>query len=171
MVVASSMVASNPDIVGQPIDPATISSDMFSTQDLLIGVILLGISVYISLRWSFAFPAASVDEEYGFTHSWRHSRGQGLRLVGAVLITLLPITLLYFLVTWLLSEIFSGVAVTPDGEISAPWTFLLLDLFIKLPLQFLVHALYCTVIANAFRATTGWIPDIPPPSQNIDIEA
>jgi hypothetical protein len=60
---------------------------------------------------------------------------------------------------------------TPDGEISAPWAFLLLDLFVKLPLQFLVYALYCTVIANAFRATTGWVPDAPAPAQHIDIEA
>lgn len=172
IVLASSIINANPEIVGQPIDPATITMEMFSAKDILTGFVLAAISFYISLRWSFAFPATSVDEEYGFVHSWRHSKGQGLRLIGAVLITIIPVAVVLFLVDWMISAAVGGMTVTADGEISAPWAFLLLDLFIKLPLQFLVYALYCTVIANAFRATTGWVPhSSPPPAQHIDIEA
>ncbi len=171
LVIFSPIIASNPEMFDPQFDPSGITPEMLSINSLFFGLFLIAITFYIILRWSFVFPAASVDEEYSFSLSWRHSRGQGLRLIGAVLITIIPVGAILFLVVWMISGAVGGMTVTPEGGVTDPWAFLLLNLFVMLPLQFLVYALYCTVIANAFRATTGWVPDAPAPAQHIDIEA
>ena len=122
---------------------------------------------YLVMRFSFVFPAVSVDESYRFIHSWRHSRGQGWRLIGAIVVALFPTGLVSGLTTFCISWAYFGDSrlVTGTGLVDEHGTLaagaesaMLMDAMITQPLGFIMTALFVTVLSFAFRVSTGWIP-------------
>jgi hypothetical protein len=120
---------------------------------------------YLTLRLSFVFPAISVDERYGLAESWRHTAGQGLRLLAAMTLAVLPMVLAIAA----LYLIFAGVPLeTPPelpSEAAAPPSLAAVVVFqvLSAVLGYLLTAVMVSVMSFAFRACTGWIP-APPPS-------
>ncbi|MDX1400840.1 MAG: hypothetical protein R3245_02870 [Kiloniellales bacterium] len=170
--IASGFVTwSNPDLGGAAIDPASITMDMVPAEAKLAMAVVMGVLFYIYFRMSFAFAAVSVDEEYGLTHSWRHSKGQGLRILATIALTSIPIGIVLFIVVWIIGTVFTPESTLQEAsEQTIPWTLFVLELIVVKPLQFLLFALFITAIAEAFRQSTGWVPHKPPPPQVVNIE-
>lgn len=117
------------------------------------------VMLYVMLRLGFVLPAVAVDERYGLAESWRHTAGQGFRLVGAMVFAVAPLALplvLLFLI--------AGAEAPPD-EAAGPETQQQVSLGATIAIQVIVTALIylltaitVSVISVAFRACTGWIP-------------
>ena len=130
----------------------------------MLAVIVI-IMTYLMVRLCFVFPAVSVDEEYRLGHSWRHTKGQGLRLLAALLLTALPFVLLIWVASYALDallfpaepEATSGAQIPgPPATVSAP-AFALSQLII-VALNYALMALTLSAISIAFRSCTGWVP-------------
>ncbi len=132
-----------------------------------IGIIL----AYVMMRLSFVFPAVAVDEAYWLRHSWTHTKGQGFRLLGAVLFAALPMVLLLWIVSVIFGTLLFTEVVTPDGQGSAPpeaqfEAFIaqnLVAIFVSQMLiaaiNYVLMALVVSIISIGFRTCTGWVPD------------
>ncbi len=136
---------------GPPID----ESGMVVTEEAMRFVLImaggLAVFAYLALRLSFVFPAVAVDESYGLRHAWTHTRGQGLRLILIMAITLLPMLFVGMTVI----AIMVG-ALAPIGDAAGPgghaFAYLLMS-----ALSYVLLALSLAVISTAFRICTGWI--------------
>lgn len=131
----------------------------------MLAVLLIALSVpYVLVRLSFVFPAAAVDERYGLQHAWTHTKGQGLRLIAALLLAAVPIMLCTGVISttaggWLLRDLSSI-----EGE-QAVYAYIMENLGSILLLQavivalnFLLMAVLISVVSIAFRDATGWVP-------------
>ncbi len=123
------------------------------------------IMVYLMARLCFVFPAVSVDEEYRLGHAWRHTKGQGLRLLAALLLTALPLVLIIWVVSYGLNmllfpaepEAMSG-AQLPNPTASGGAPAFALSQIIIVALNYVLMALTLSAISIAFRSCTGWVP-------------
>ncbi len=144
---------------------ATGGSTVSLWQPLLLMFLLL-FGTYVVLRLSFVFPAVAVDESYRFADSWRHTKNQGLRLMAAMFLTLLPamagvMIILQFLMNVVPPNMDSGTSVVPNAGDSA--AFGPVAQAIELVLRYILIALSLSVLSTAFRTCTGWVPDLPGP--------
>ena len=130
---------------------------------IMLGVIAL-VMTYIMVRLSFVFPAVSVDEEYRLGHAWTHTKGQGLRLLAALLLTALPLVLIIWVASYVLDillfpaepEAVSGGELPSTASVSAA-AFALSQLVI-VALNYVFMALMLSTISISFRNCTGWVP-------------
>ncbi len=126
------------------------------------------IVAYIMIRLSFVFPAVSVDETYRLRHAWIHTKGQGLRLLGATVIAAAPIAVLVWGGGEILGALlFAGPEPGHDGlpAIAQMEAFvktnlgaLLLIQTLTAAINYVLMALMVSVISIAFRICTGWVP-------------
>lgn len=79
-------------------------------QNLML-VLLLLITLFIAAPFALAFPATAVDDYRGFGAARRALRGATLQLVGAILLSLVAITVLLFL----LGGIFGSLVLASFG--------------------------------------------------------
>jgi hypothetical protein len=131
-------------------------------------------AAYLMVRLSFVFPAAAADEIYTWRHSWAHTRGQGLRLLAAVVLSVAPV----IAVLWVVSSIF-GIfsfpeidpavvreATSPDQVIgdylAANAGRLAVAQVAMTAMSYLVLGVALAAIALAFRIGTGWVPPAAP---------
>ncbi len=128
--------------------------------------------IFTFLRLSFVFPAVAVDEDYALRHSWRHTKGQTLRLFATLLMTCLPIYVLMMAIS---------IATTPSifqppdpGQVQDPvpaieelQSQMLTSLFVGLPLGLALMALSVGTLAAAFKSVTGWYPGPDPTSPTV----
>ncbi len=131
----------------------------------LVGFVIVA---YVMIRLSFVFPAVSVDESYRLRHAWTHTKGQGLRLLGATVIAAVPMVAL----VWGVNEIFGALlfaeaAPGQDGLpavaqmeafVEANLGALLLIQTVTAAINYVLMALMVSVISIAFRTCTGWVP-------------
>ena len=122
---------------------------------VLVGAVLL--------RFSFVYPAAAVDEDYGFGEAWRHTKGQTLRLVTTVVLTSIP----PFAVLALLGSVLgisAQISEAMEGDGSPPadlgGSYLAYEILSSC-LSYLWFALLIGLVAFAFRTCTGWVPTAP----------
>ncbi len=134
----------------------------------LMPIVGFAIVAYIMIRLSFVFPAVSVDESYRLRQAWIHTKGQGLRLLGATVIAAAPIAALVWGGGEILGALlFAGPAPGQDG-LPAPAQ---MEAFVKTNLgallliqattaaiNYVLMALMVSVISIAFRTCTGWVP-------------
>ena len=117
----------------------------------------------VLLRFCFIYPAAAVDEDYGFGESWRHTKGQTLRLLTSVVLTSLPpFAVLALLgsvlgVSAQISEAMEGDGSPPADLGSSYLTYEILSNCVS----YLWIALLVGLVAFAFRTCTGWVPASP----------
>lgn len=120
---------------------------------------LVLVSIMVLMRLSFVFPAIAVDERYGLGDAWRHTQGQGLRLLAAVTLASLPFVILLMLLSGLvvgaLPDPNGGPADEPTG--SGPGFLLLL--VISVVVGYVWTAIGVSLLSIAFRTCSGWIPD------------
>jgi hypothetical protein len=128
------------------------------------------IVAYVMVRLSFVFPAVSVDESYRLRHAWTHTKGQGLRLLGATALAAVPMVALI----WGVNEILGALllAELEPGQDSLPGVVqmqafidvnlgaLLLMQTVTTAINYVLMALMVSVISIAFRICTGWVPDV-----------
>ncbi len=128
----------------------------------------LAIVAYVMIRLSFVFPAVSVDESYRLRHAWTHTKGQGLRLLGATVIAAVPMVALVWGVNEILGALlFAEPAPGQDGLpavaqmeafVEANLGALLLIQTVTAAINYVLMALMVSVISIAFRTCTGWVP-------------
>jgi len=127
---------------------------------LVAVLIALLLAIYFTLRFSFVFPAVAVEESYGLGDAWRHTRGQGLRLMLVMFLALSPVVLL----GWMLIGMLVAPLTGPAGAGSIATSGGVIAYTLGTALGYLSLALSLTVISSAFRICTGWIPAAPPPA-------
>jgi hypothetical protein len=134
--------------------------------------------VYVMMRLSFVFPAVAVGESYGLGLSWAHTRGQGFRLIGAVLLTLFPMVMVVWMAIAALTVLVMpdpGAMPDPEGatmEETMRFIFLenapafVISQLVLSALNYILMALMVSVISIAFKTCTGWVPAAggPPPA-------
>jgi hypothetical protein len=145
--VLNSTAAAYPEAFGIAV-PADDAAAGDAAMVALAVLVFLLTTLYLTMRFVFVFPAVAVDEQYGLIHSWRHTRGQGLRLVAAFFLTALPISLASLVVAsaaWMLAGGGSGgLAFFAD--------------LVNMAFGYVVTAVTIGLISTAFRHATGWIP-------------
>jgi len=127
------------------------------------------------MRLSFVFPAVAVDEAYRLKHSWTHTKGQGLRLLGALFLTAIPVLAL----AWVVSALFGVLPFAePEAQMGAVIAENSVAIFVSqvvvVALNYVLMALVVSIISIAFRSCTGWVPALggppnlsPPPESMI----
>ncbi len=123
---------------------------------LVTGAFILA---YVMMRLSFVFPAVAVDEAYRLKHSWTHTKGQGLRLLGALFLTAIPVLAL----AWVVSALFGVLPFAePEAQMGAVIAENSAAIFVSqvvvVALNYGLMALVVSVISIAFRTCTGWVP-------------
>ncbi len=131
-------------VEGEP--PPELLAEVFS--NMLPFLVLLIVAFVLILRFYFVFPAVAVDERYGLAESWRHTRGQALRLFLGQLVLVLPVALLAYLIA---AASMGGDPRTPGLAATIATT---LFFYIGMGLAF-------AFVSLAFRKCTGWIPEEP----------
>jgi hypothetical protein len=139
--------------------PEGLETTTLDTRSILVALIGLVLVMYLFLRISFVFPAVAVDEHYGLALAWRHSKGQGLRLFGAMFMTMILAYLGMMIVLQIVLTPFIGAL--RESEDAA---FLMMAVeSLNLAFNYILIALSLSLISVAFRTCTGWIPDAPGP--------
>ncbi len=117
---------------------------------------------YVMMRLSFVFPAVAVDETYRLKHSWTHTKGQGLRLLGALLLTAIPMLALVWVVSALFGAFLFTEPAAPEAQMEAVIAENSVAIFVSqmvvVALNYGLMALVVSVISIAFRTCTGWVP-------------
>jgi hypothetical protein len=128
------------------------------------------ILAFIMARLSFVFPAVSVDESYRLRHAWTHTKGQGLRLIGATLLASAPIVALIWAVSGILGALLIADPAAVPGQdglppearaqafVDANLGALMLTQAVGAAINYVLMALMVSVISIAFRTCTGWVP-------------
>jgi len=136
-------------------------------------------TVYLAARLSFVFPAAAADEIYTWRHAWAHTRGQGMRLLGTIALSIVPAVT----VLWVIAQAL-GVFVLPeidsstvrDGanpeEIIQQYLadnagLIVAAQIVMTGMSYLVMAVTMSAISIAFRISTGWVPAVAPPPATV----
>lgn len=117
----------------------------------------------VGLRLSFVLPAIAVDERYGLLDAWRHSRRQGLRLLGAALLFYIPLLIASLIALLVISLVGAPLLILSAGDSGeAPSLIVILFwLLVSNILSYVVMALALSFIAIAFRTCSGWVPGPP----------
>ncbi len=114
-------------------------------------LLLFMVTLYVTARLQFTFPALAVDENYGFGDSWRNTRGQGWRFLLALSCCFLPP--LFF-------SLFMTLILGGAADVSL---LFFINSFVLAAVGLLTTAIVISAISVAFRTCTGWIP--PPAPQ------
>ncbi len=126
---------------------------------LVTGALILA---YVMMRLSFVFPAVAVDEAYRLRHSWTHTKGQGLRLLGAVVLTGIPMLVLLWTVSALFGALLFTAPAAPEAQMEAFVAENSIAIFVSqmvmVALNYVLMALVVSVVSIAFRSCTGWVP-------------
>lgn len=135
-----------------PAEPAPGPALMALTLLLVVGFTALT----VMMRLSFVFPAVAVDERYSLGDAWRQTKGQGLRLLGAMILASLP----FFLGIQILGGILGDAVQSTQGANSAGGglDFALL-LLVSIVVGYVWTAIGVSLLSIAFRTCSGWIPD------------
>ncbi|MEM7226232.1 MAG: hypothetical protein AAF495_24855 [Pseudomonadota bacterium] len=151
-------------IVISPMAAAGPAASLGVAAFTLCGIVALA---FVLVRVSFVFPAAAVGEVYGFKHAWRHSVGQGWRLLLGVILVLLPLlALMGFIAPIISAPLLEQIPETGGtaGELATPeelgatlGRFQLIQVILEYPML----ALIMTYVSIAFQTCTGWVPDQP----------
>lgn len=119
--------------------------------------------LYLMMRYSFVFPAVAVDEAYGLGNTWIHTRGQGFRLMGLMILTSLPMVVVSWILGMILGLFLAGgmnmmTAAMMGGFVEENFIALLIFHAITNLPNYLLMAVMVSSISIAFRNCTGWVP-------------
>ena len=117
------------------------------------------VMLYVTARLSFVFPAASVDEKYGFGDSWRHTRRQGFRILILIIAMYLPVAILFGATLPVLGATLEWGRPSADPPTFASGTavYEILRYLLAFVSQYLPMALMVSAISLAFKTCTGWV--------------
>jgi hypothetical protein len=142
-------------------------SDTFRAGLGLMPIAGFAILAYVMARLSFVFPAVSVDEDYRLRHAWTHTKGQGLRLIGATVLAAVPMVALVWVVSSILGALLFAEPAAAPGQSDLPTGAsmaafvdanrgaLLLIQTITAAINYALMALMVSVISIAFEDLRG----------------
>jgi hypothetical protein len=151
------------------------NSESVSVMFLLAELAIMLGAVYLAARLSFVFPAVAAGETYRWRHAWAHTRGQGLRLLGTITLSIVPAVAVLWAIAqalgiFALPEI--DTATVRDGanpeEIIRQYLadnagLIAMAQIAMTGMSYLVMAVAMSAISIAFRISTGWVPALAPP--------
>jgi hypothetical protein len=114
---------------------------------VILGAYMSNLAVlYLAARLSLVLPARAIDQELTLRQSWRRTQGQGLRLLAATLLSMLPVLPFAALLVW------GDAFVDPIfGSVKIRYSLIILTNFVP-------TALAVTVLSLAFRHCTSMQP-------------
>lgn len=139
-------------------------------------LLILCLIVFIMLRLSFVFPAAAVDEDYALHNSWAHTKGQVLRFFAALFLVSFPPVVAIMIIS---------LATTPDFMMS-PEEQATMDpaqimaqmedyFFYSVTVGYVLGLCYWAIVIGAvvaaFKAVTGWYPELEPASPAVPADS
>ena len=140
----------------------------FAVPHLLLIPIAFYIYVVLPLRFSYLFPAISVDERYGLQDSWRHTKKQTLKLIGGSILCVLPASTVAGLFG---ADTSFGISISIGFDAPAPAAF---SPFVGEVISYLVGTFNSLVLASfialAFRSSTGWVSEDPTVSDHFTLD-
>jgi len=124
--------------------------------------VVLVVTLVLGGRFCLTFASIALGHRLPFKASWERTKGYGLMISGAFLLSALVTTMAVTLVQGLLAAALFGPP--PEGTTvePSPWLFLL-D-FLLAPVSFAGTALVAAVTAAAFWRLIG------PPAEAVDLE-
>jgi hypothetical protein len=135
---------------------STVTTNDALLSALVVAFVLLGI--YILARFSFVFPAISVDERFGLRDSWRTSAGNAWRLIGAYLLTALPFIAATVVISLALPLVFSGTETADATQAPGLSAGVFLYIVVNTLVGYVAAAVTVSVLSIAFQTCTGWVP-------------
>jgi hypothetical protein len=132
---------------------------LFQTSSGIVSVVagLLIMVIYVGLltRFSFVFPAISVDEKYGLRNAWKQSRGQEIRLIAGFFLSFLPSLVISLIINW---RIFGQLLTGEEVQIVGASVWFSVAMYAIGVLNGLVVISFLSI---AFKTCTGWVAEIP----------
>ena len=131
---------------------------------LAVTLILLLVIGWFMARLSFVLPARALDEPYGFSQSWRQTKGQGLRILAVFAIVQALIALPSVIVVSLLGagtgvmSVINQMGRGHELEAGILLVGVLPVLLLGFLASYLATALGVTVLSQAFKTCSGWVP-------------
>ena len=120
-------------------------------------IVIFAFLLIVVLRLSLAFCGIAVDLPFGPRGAWRFSRGQGFRLLIAVLIAFVPAIVLSIVLEMAFESWTNLASDWPDDYRPPNFDWRLIPFSFVLGLiDFLAIALEMLVLCFAFRQVTGW---------------
>jgi hypothetical protein len=135
----------------------------YMENEIVFGIVFVAIipMLFIFTRVSLIFPAISIGQHYGLGRSWRHSAGNGWRILSAYLLLVLPMILGTFLVGFaaffgLNAVLDTGVDAMDFGvdDYSLGWAFVFVEALIWELMGFVYAGLCLVVLSIAFQFCT-----------------
>lgn len=116
-------------------------------------IALFLVTGYVKTRLSFVLPWIAVEEAARLAASWRATRGNGLRILAANLVVIVPASLPSGLVRGIFHEDLPAMESGQAAWETAPLVSLMVARQLSL---YLLAALSIGVMAEAFKHCTGW---------------
>ena len=132
-------------VIGGRNDPAVV------TLVLLLAIAASWAVLLATARLSLLFPAAACGRPLGFGGAWRLMRGNVWRLIGATILTVLPIKLITFAVTAAMVA-----ASVPQGTNAAPIGLVIIAGLIETGADILLAALGASLLSGFYRELVAW---------------
>lgn len=128
--------------------------------------------VFMMLRLSFIFPAASVDEDYALHNSWTHTKGQVLRFFAALFLVSIPPVVAIMIFSLATTPEFmmspdDPAATDPAQVIAQMEDYFLYSVSIGYALGLCYWAIAIGAVVAAFKGVTGWYPEPEPASSTL----
>ena len=164
-------------LLGQ--DEAAMNSATAAGGVLLVLVwmlVLFCLIVFMMLRLSFVFPAASVDEDYALHNSWAHTKGQVLRFFAALFLVSFPPVLAIMIFALATTPEFmmspDGPAATEPALVIAQMEdYFLYSVSVGYVLGLCYWAIVIGAVVAAFKGITGWYPEPDPASPTVPADS
>ena len=162
-------------LIGQ--DAATLNPAAALGIGLLVplwGLALFCLVVFVVLRLSFVFPAASVDEDYALHNAWAHTKGQVLRFFAALFLVSVPPVLGIMIFSLATPPELTGpqgdpAATDPAQIIAQMEDGLLYFVFVGYLLGLCYWAIVIGAVVAAFKGLTGWYPEPNPATPAVSL--
>ena len=141
---------------------------------LAVSLLLLLLVGGLAMRFSFVLPARALDETYGLSESWRQTRGQGLRILTVFLIVQAIIAIPSLIIVTLIGagtgvmSLINEVGRGHELEAGILLIGVLPVLILGFLASYLATALGVTVLSQAFKTCSGWLPPATPQDMEPD---
>ena len=134
----------------QPMAGSTATTGLIA----LAALISCWLVLLATARCALVFPAAACGKPLGIGTAWRLMRGNSWRLIGASIVTALPLKILAFVLTAMVL----GIAMPdgPDAAVAPPVGLVILIGVIEAVSDMLLAALGASVLSGFYRELVAW---------------
>ena len=148
-----------------------IGDNIFLTEEFgIVQILILFCALYLLLRFSFVFPAIAIDKHVTPRMSWAWTRGCSFRLLAGFVLAFVPLHIVevvlidtVFLLTtgqsaFLSSDLESGFGFLAGIRVWGLLVGIIMTSLVYSILGYLWIAVVASLVCQAFRTCTGWIP-------------